>query len=162
MHRNENLRLEADGRPPQGKAIGDSLSIDQNSKTRIAGQLREEAGPCTDHIFLIPKVKRPPQTHMAQKRLLRSQRGVMSRDVLPIGLCGRIHLDHTHGRILRCTRYGLWTRQIRMTGQRKPRRNAPHRSNSNCHEGATQQLRDSPSESAHVSSHTYCNPFSSW
>jgi len=109
MHRNENLRLEADGHPPQGKAIGASLAIDQNSKTRIAGQLREEAGPCTDHIFLIPKVKRPPQTHMAQKRLLGSQRGVMSRDVLPIGLCGRIHLDHihTHGRILRCTRYGL-------------------------------------------------------
>ena len=29
-----------------------------------------------------------------------------------------------------------------------------HKSNSNYHEGATQQLRDSPSESAHVSIHS--------
>ena len=36
-----NLRQE-EVQPLQGKAIGDSFSIDQNSKTRIAGQLREE------------------------------------------------------------------------------------------------------------------------
>ena len=84
------LRQEADG-PPQGKAIGDSFSIDRNSKTRITGQLREEAEPCTDHVFLIPKARDPP-TKRLQKRLLGSQRGVMSKDVLPIGLCDRIHL----------------------------------------------------------------------
>ena len=33
-------RQKEDGPPPQGKATGDSLSIDRNSKTRIAGQLR--------------------------------------------------------------------------------------------------------------------------
>ena len=42
------------------KAIGDSFPEGQNSKTRIAGQLREEAGPSSDHIFLIPEVRRPP------------------------------------------------------------------------------------------------------
>ena len=30
----------------------------------------------------------------------------------------------THGRILRYTKYGLWTRQIKVTGQRKTGRNA--------------------------------------
>ena len=32
---------------------------------------------------------------------------------------------HTHGRILRCTKYGLWTRQIKMIGQRKPGKHTP-------------------------------------
>ena len=73
------------------KAIGDSFSSGQNSKTGVGGQLREEAGPCTDHIFLVPKVEASPTTH-EQKRLLGGQRGVMSRDALPIGLCGRICL----------------------------------------------------------------------
>ena len=37
---------EAGGRwAPQGKAIGGSFSTDRNSKTRIAGQLKEENGP---------------------------------------------------------------------------------------------------------------------
>ena len=51
----------------------------------------------------------------------------MSRDVLPIGLCSRICLAKrcmwTHGRILRYTKYGLWTRQVIMIGQRKLGRN---------------------------------------
>ena len=29
-------------------------------KRRVAGQLREEAGPCPDHIFCILEVRRPP------------------------------------------------------------------------------------------------------
>ena len=55
--------------PLQGKAIGDSFSTDQNSKTRIAGHLREKAGPSPDHIFLILKVRRPPWPHMRRKAL---------------------------------------------------------------------------------------------
>ena len=35
----------------------------------------------------------------------------------------------------------------------------PHESNSNCHKGKTQQLRNSPSESARVSIHKYCTLF---
>ena len=89
-----HLSLEVGGRwAPQGKAIGDSFSIGQDSKTGVGGQLREEAGSCTDHIFLIPKVETSPTTH-AQKRLLGGQRGVTSRDALPVGLCGRIHLGY--------------------------------------------------------------------
>ena len=53
--------------------------------------------------------------------------------------CGRIYLGCVckHGRVLRCTKYGLWTRQIKMIGQRKTGRNAlskrfkpPHKPNS--------------------------------
>lgn len=46
------LRQEVDPSHHQDKAIGESLPVDENSKTRIAGQLREQAGPCTDHAFL--------------------------------------------------------------------------------------------------------------
>ena len=44
----------------QGKAIGDSFSVDQNPKMRTTGELEEEAGPSPDHIFLILAVRRPP------------------------------------------------------------------------------------------------------
>ena len=46
--------------PPRVEQFGDSFSTNQHSKMRIAGQLKEEAGPCKDHIFLVPKVRRPP------------------------------------------------------------------------------------------------------
>ena len=46
---------------PQHKKLAISFLMNQNFNTRIAGQLREEeAEPCSDHIFLIPKVRRPP------------------------------------------------------------------------------------------------------
>ena len=55
------VRQEVDVPPSsQGKTIGDSFLIYQNSKRRIAGQLREEARPCPDHIILILEVKAPP------------------------------------------------------------------------------------------------------
>ena len=79
------------GWAPQGKTIGDLLSTNQNSKTRIAGQLREEAGPCTDpHISCSQSQETSSTTHV-QKRLLGGQRGVTSRDVLLRCLFGRIH-----------------------------------------------------------------------
>ena len=42
--------------PPttQGKAIGESFPVNQNSKTRATGKLREEAEHCPDHIFFSP------------------------------------------------------------------------------------------------------------
>ena len=46
--------------PLQGKATGGSFPVDRNSKMRTARQLREEAGSCPDHIFLIFQVRRPP------------------------------------------------------------------------------------------------------
>ena len=45
---------------PQHKAIGESFHVDKNSKVRIAGQLRLEAGPYPDHIFLVLEVMRYP------------------------------------------------------------------------------------------------------
>ena len=85
------MRQEVDGYP-QGKVIGDSLSKDQNSKIRIAGQIREETGPCPDHIFLILEVRRPPQPYMHRKGSLEVKRGAVSRDGLTRHLSGRIHL----------------------------------------------------------------------
>ena len=61
----------------------------------------------------------------------------------------------THGRILRYTKYGLCTRQIKMISQRKPRRKL-HKSNSDCHEGAAQRLSLRPLVSVHTS---YCTLF---
>lgn len=48
MHPNPPLPLPG---PPGVK----QFPVDGNFKTRIAGQLREEAGPCPDHILLIPE-----------------------------------------------------------------------------------------------------------
>ena len=56
-------------------------------------------------------------------------------------------------RILRYIKYGLWTRQIKMIGQRRMEE-MPHKYDSNCHEVMTQQL--SLPESGYVSIHTYC------
>ena len=47
--------------PLQGKVIEDSFPMDQNCKLRTAGQLREETGPCPDHIFLLLEVRRSSQ-----------------------------------------------------------------------------------------------------
>ena len=52
---------------PQGKVIGDSFPVDRNSKRRRAGQLREAARPCPDHIFLILIVRRPLRLHRCRK-----------------------------------------------------------------------------------------------
>ena len=53
--------------PNQAKAIRDSFSLEGNSETRIAGQLREEAGPYSDHILLLSEVRRPPGPYMHRK-----------------------------------------------------------------------------------------------
>ena len=45
---------------PQDKVIEDSFPVGRNSKTRITEQLRKETGFFPDHIFLIPKLRRPP------------------------------------------------------------------------------------------------------
>ena len=101
------MRQEEDG-PPRVKQVGDSFSIDQNSKTRIAGQLKEEAGACTDHIFLVPEVSRPPQPHMHIKAPWRSKgelcQGMsvcLVKSILAKGCM------QTHGGILRYIKCGL-------------------------------------------------------
>ena len=78
---------------PQGKGTRDSFSTDQNSKKRKSGQLREEVGPCSDHIFLILEVRGPPWPHMPRKGSSEAKGGAMSRDTLPRRLSGKIHLS---------------------------------------------------------------------
>ena len=90
---------------------------------RRAGQLREEAVPCPDHVFLIPEVRRSPQPHVCRKAPRRSKGVTATNAKLPALLCGRKPLAKgcmfTQGRIWRYPKYGPWTRQIRMTGQRE-------------------------------------------
>ena len=45
-----------------------------------------------------------------------------------------------HRRILRHTKYELWTRQIKIIGERKPEKKKPYKSNSECHKEVTQGL----------------------
>ena len=71
----KGLREWANGRP-QGRAIGDSFSIDQNSKTRIAGQLRRldsaettyfslgKSGDLSDHTCAEKTPWRPKRGHI--------------------------------------------------------------------------------------------------
>ena len=59
------MRQEVDGHP-QGKVIGDSFLVDQNSKTRKAGQLRKEISLTTS----------------VQKGSLEVKRGLMPTDAL--------------------------------------------------------------------------------
>ena len=69
--------LEAGGRrppPPPGKPIGDSFPVDRNSKMRITGQLNQEAGPCPDHVYLIPKSGELPG-NTCREKLLEGQSG---------------------------------------------------------------------------------------
>ena len=116
---------------PQGKAIGDSFSVDQNSKTKIARWLEEKAGPCTDHVFLVTEVGDLPNHTCAEKAPWRPKReqcqGMVYLGTFSVGCVLAKSCVCTYARILGYTKYGLWTRWIRMTGQRKPRRNAPWR-----------------------------------
>ena len=120
--------------PPQGKVTRDSFPVDWDSKMRLAEQLREEAGPCPDHIFLILKVRRPPEPHMKSTLAKRY-------------VC-------THGTILKYTKYEYEPGKSKWLAKENLEKMS-HKTNSNCHETATQGL----SESALVSIDTYCTLF---
>lgn len=59
--------------PLQGKVIGDSFPVNQNSKTGIGEPLKEEAGPCWDHVFLFLEVGRPPWPHRCRESSLETK-----------------------------------------------------------------------------------------
>ena len=56
---------------------------------RIAGQLREEAGPCTDLRFFVPEVRRLPLPHMCKKGSLEAKgescQGMLYPDAFSVG-----------------------------------------------------------------------------
>ena len=86
--------------------------MEGDSKKITARQLRKKAGPCLDHISLIPEVRRPLQPHKCRKGSLQGKGEAMSRDILsrylafyPDTLAKKCM--HTHGRILRYTKYRL-------------------------------------------------------
>ena len=60
---------------------------------------------------------------------------------------------HTHGRIVRYTKYRLWTRKIKMIGQKKTGRNAP------CKWFKLPREQDPLTESTRVSIHIYSTLF---
>ena len=110
------------------------------------------------HVPHSPSQETSPSTHV-QKRLLGGQKGSYVKGCsLFIWLFGKSILAKkwvfTHGRILRSTKYGLWTKQVKVIGQRNP---GPIEE---CPMKVIQTTRvwlsDSPSESAHLSIHTYC------
>ena len=86
----------------QGKEIGDSFSVDQISKTRIAGQLRDEARPYPNHRSHFWSQEIIPTTNM-QKSSLKVKRGVMLRVALPIS-----SVQSSHSVVSNCLRpHGL-------------------------------------------------------
>ena len=75
--------------PLQGKAIGDSFPMDQNSKTGIAGQLK--LGPTQTTYFSFSK-SGDLSDRSGAGTLLGGQRGVMLTTAgLPTGLFSRVH-----------------------------------------------------------------------
>ena len=127
---------------PQGKAMGDSFSVDQNTKTKIAGWLGGKVGPCTDHIFLIPKVRRPPQPHTHKKCSLEAKgelcQGVFYPDTFSVKFMLRDPCSHMWGswdiRNMDCE-----PGKLKWLVKGKPKE-MTHISDLNCHEGATQGL----------------------
>ena len=119
-YRPMKLRQKVDW-PSQDKVIGDSFPTNWHSKMRVEGQLREEAGPCPDHIFLILEVRRSPQLHICRNTPWKPKESIVKRYSLPISLSSKSILTkicvHTRERILRYTKYGLHTWQVRMIGQ---------------------------------------------
>ena len=86
------LRQEADGSHPQGKATGDSVSINKlHNKKRKAIEARM-LGPAQTMYFSFWKSGDLPN-HIYTERLLGGQRGVMSRDILSRHLFGKIYFD---------------------------------------------------------------------
>ena len=120
-----DLRQEAHGTPPHPRVKWSeiySLWTETSSRTIKRGGW----APPRPHISQSLEIF--PTTH-AQKRLIEGQRESCQGMFYPDAPSGRSILVKrrmgTHGRLLRDTKYGLWIRQIRMIGQRKPRRNAP-------------------------------------
>ena len=78
-------------------------------------------------MFLVPGPE-TSSTIPAQKGLLAGQRKSdvkgCSTQMLVVGSILAKRCVRKHGRVLWCTKYGLWTRQIKMIGQRKTGRNA--------------------------------------
>ena len=146
MFLREDLRLKVDATilsAPQHKSIGESSPVDWNSKTRIAGQLREDGGPCPEHIFLIFEVRRPPWPHMCSKPPWRSKGEWCQEMFYPYTFLVESTLAkrcvRAHQRFLRNRKYAPEPGTLKWLAKGNLEE-MPHKSNSNCHKGTTQGL----------------------
>ena len=88
------LRQKADGPCPPLPPTVKLLEIHSlwTATPRIAGQLREEAGPCPDHIFHFSKSGDLPNHTCAEKASWRLEESHVKGCSLPRRLFGKIHL----------------------------------------------------------------------
>ena len=131
---------------PQGNVIGESFPVDQNSKMRIVGPLRQGGwallGP-----LLVLEVRRPPWPHVSRKGSLQVKvelcQGVFYSDAFLVKSILAKRRVCAQGGVLR---HQIWTvNQVNHNDW--PKENSeemPHESNSNFHKSKTQQLRNSP------------------
>ena len=110
--------------PLQGKVIGESFFIDgnwvKNSRT-IEGGVWALPKP---HISCSGDLPNHTCTEQFPCRPKGEQcQGMLYPDVFAVGSILAKRCVRTHGRNLRYIKCRLWTRQIKMTGQMKPRRN---------------------------------------
>ena len=119
------LWQERDGLP-QGKATGDSFLVDF-SKTRNSRTTKGGGRALPRHFSFLKS--EDLLHHMYTERLLVGQRRSHANGCSTHMWKNPSWLRDacTHGRILRYTKYELWTRQIKMIGQRKTGRNTPHK-----------------------------------
>ena len=118
------LRQEVDAPRPQLQNKQLEFICGQTPKYQQHDDQERMLGPAhiRDHIFFIPESRKPSQ----QESSLEVRSGMIWSVMISTHRPWDAH-PGTHGRILRYTKYGLRTRQIRTTGQRKPRRNAPQK-----------------------------------
>ena len=145
----------------EGKVIRDSFPVNLNSRMRIAEQLREGAGPARTTYFLFSKSGDLPD-HTCAERILGGQAewcwGMLYSNAPAHSVILAKRSVHTHGRLLRYTKCGPWSRQIKMTGQSKLGKTWPVKI---IQTDSRMWLRDflSPSKLTYVSITTYCTLF---
>ena len=136
------VKAEAGGRlAPQGKAIGDSFSVDWNSKNSRAIKERDWA-LLRQHISCSRSQETSPTTHV-QKGSLEAKgescQGMFCSDAFSVKFNLAKRWMSTHRRTLRYTKFGLWTRQSWWLAKGNLEE-TPHKSNSNHHKASTQGL----------------------
>lgn len=99
----------------------------ETQRQEKAGQFREKAGPCPQHISH-SQSQETSQPDMSRKGSLEAKQESCQGMFYPDAFFGKILAKKrvcTRGRILRYTKYRRWTRQTEMIGQGKLRRNTP-------------------------------------
>ena len=143
------MRQEAD-RPPSParvKQLEIHSLLTETPKMRAARWLREEAGPCPDHVFLVLEVWRLPGPHMHRNVPWRSKMSAVKG-----GSAHRpLQQNPSWQRDVCAHKGGSWDKPNMGCEPGKSKwlakgnlEEMPHKGNSSCHKGAPQQLSLSP------------------